>query len=80
MWHTHWKRGKVTKFFPKTNNCSKTYRTTFGEDYTVKYVFQENAENGVAAVAQRLMNLTSISEDAGSIPSLAQWVKDLALL
>ena len=33
---------------------------------------------GVPAVSQQVINLTSAHKHAGSIPGLAQWVKDLA--
>ena len=41
----------------------------------------ENVEEGrVPIVAQWLTNRTSNHEVSGSIPSLAQWAKDLALM
>ena len=35
---------------------------------------------GVPLMAQRVKNPTSIHEDAGLIPGLLQWVRDLELL
>ena len=39
----------------------------------------KNTFYGVPVVAQQVTNLTSIHEDAGSIPGLAQWIKDPVL-
>ena len=38
------------------------------------------SQDGVLIVAHWVKNLTSIQENVGLIPDLAQWVKDLGLL
>ena len=49
------------------------------EDTRTKDIVKENIE-GVPIVARWLMNPTRNHEGVGSIPGLAQWVEDLALL
>ena len=45
----------------------------------VQLRFLNKRQEGVPSVAQQVTNPTSIYEDVGSVPDLAQWVKDLAL-
>ena len=46
----------------------------------IKKLMNKNYMIGVPVVAQWLTNPTRNHEVSGSIPALAQWVKDLALL
>ena len=46
---------------------------------TYIFIKKKKKSIGVPIMAQRLTNLTSIQEDTGSIPGLAQWVGDPVL-
>ena len=46
----------------------------------MEYYLSHEKEQGVPAVAQWVKSPTSIHDDMGLTPDLAQWLKDLVLL
>ena len=58
----------------------KMYMLTGYHHVKTGFMQSKAKELGVSVVARQVMNPTSIHENTVSIPGLAQWVKDPALL
>ena len=58
----------------------KLFANYISDKGLIPKIYEELIQLGVPILAQWVTNLTSSQEDVGSIPDLAQWVGDVALL